>query len=191
MRDSLEGQDELIHRSDEVIHRERNYSFEALAEVTNTDWNAGRGELNAALKSIKDQCEIEDDYLLADEIHARGKAYRKVMGEAILTPSALAKHWARVFEELETKRFIESANQVAAPVRCETCDGDRFVVYATRKPTQTQWMKEHGIEANESEMIEEMAACPECNPTDVSFHRHDGSRFMPPDPAKVRERLTR
>ena len=76
--------------------RERDYAYEALAEVTSTDMSAGRGELNAALKSIREQSEIEDSYLLADEIHERAKAYRQVMGEVLLTPSALSKHWQRV-----------------------------------------------------------------------------------------------
>ena len=82
----------------------RNYSFEALAEVTGTDWNVGRGELNAALRDIKLQAEIEDDYLLADEIHARAKMYRAVFEGAALTPNALAKHWTRVFEETKPRK---------------------------------------------------------------------------------------
>lgn len=170
----------------------RNYSFEALAEATNTDWNAGRGELNAALKSIKDQCEIEDDYLLADEIHVRAKLYRQVMGEAILTPNALAKHWSRVYEEVESRRFVNQANQAARYEACATCQGDRFVVVSLRKPVTTAWMEEHGVLADESQMIEEMAPCPDCNPNvNTSFHRPDGTQFRGPDPARVREMMSR
>lgn len=168
----------------------RDYAFEALAEVTNTDWKAGRGELNAGLKSIREQSAIEDSYLLADEIHKRAKLYRKVMPEAMLTPTALAKHWARVYEEMESRRFIDSANIAAKYTPCATCDGDRFVVYSKRKPMTTAWMEAHGIKANEEEMIEEMAPCPDCNSTaDTSFHRPDGSQFRSPDPGKVREML--
>lgn len=168
----------------------RDYAFEALAEVTNTDWNAGRGELNAALKSIREQSEIVDAYLLSDEIHKRAKLYRTVMPGVLLTPTALAKHWARVYEEMETRRFIDSANVAAKFTPCETCDGDRFVVYSKRKPITTAWMQAHGITADESELIEEMAPCPDCNAgVDTSFHRPDGSKFRSPDPGKVREML--
>lgn len=170
----------------------RDYAFEALAEVTNTDWNVGRGELNAALKQIREQSEITDAYLLADEIHARAKLYRRVMGDAILTPTALAKHWARVVEELETRRFVESTNQSGRTTVCATCDGDRFVVYATRKPITTDWMSRHKIKADEEQLIEEMAPCPECNPTvDTTFYRPDGSKFVAPDPGLVRDRMAR
>lgn len=83
---------------------ERNYAFEALAEVTATDWEVGRGQLNAALKSIRAQTEIKDDYLLADEIHERGKMYRALWPEITLTPTALAKHWVRLPEELKNMK---------------------------------------------------------------------------------------
>jgi hypothetical protein len=82
----------------------RNYSFEALAEVTGTDWNVGRGELNAALRDIKAQTVIDDDYLLSCEIHARAKMYRAVFEGAALTPTALSKHWTRVFEETKPRK---------------------------------------------------------------------------------------
>jgi hypothetical protein len=82
----------------------RNYSYEALAEVTATDWNEGRGQLNTALKSIRAQSEIEDDYLLSCEIHERAKMYRAVFEGAALTPTALAKHWIRVYEETRPRK---------------------------------------------------------------------------------------
>lgn len=89
----------------------RNYPFEALAEVTNSDWEASRGELNVALKSIRAQAEIDDDYLLAAEINERAKLYRQVMGEdVLLTPTALAKHWLRVLQESETRRRTRGVN---------------------------------------------------------------------------------
>ena len=82
---------------------ERDYAFEALAEVTGTDWTTGRGELNAALKSIRAQSEVEDSYLLGAEIHERAKMYRSLMPDILCTPSALAKHWKRVFEETQQR----------------------------------------------------------------------------------------
>lgn len=170
--------------------RERDYGYEALAEVTDTDMNAGRGELNAALKSIREQSETDDGYLLADEIHARAKLYRQVMPEVMLTPSALAKHWLRVFEEANRKPAVAS-NQNAAATRCETCGGDRFVLVSRRPAVQSQWMKEQGIEVPDSEGFEEYAACPDCNTTDTSFRHHDGSVAQALDPGKVREMMGR
>ena len=82
-----------------MANGKRDYAYEALAEVTSTDMNAGRGELNAALKSIREQSEIADSYLLSAEIHERAKMYRHLMPDVLCTPSALAKHWKRVHEE--------------------------------------------------------------------------------------------
>ena len=82
----------------------RDYAYEALAEVTGSDWDVARGELNAALKSIREQSEIEDGYLLSAEIHERAKMYRALFENAALTPSALAKHWKRVKEETRPRK---------------------------------------------------------------------------------------
>lgn len=95
--------------------RERDYAYEALAEVTSTDTDAGRGELNVALKSIRQQtpdlAELANSYELADEIHERAKMYRTVMGEDVLmTAPALAKHWKRVFEESTRHRPVRGTN---------------------------------------------------------------------------------
>lgn len=157
--------------------RSRDYAYESLAEATGSSQTAARGELNAALKSIKEQSGIEDSYLLADEIHVRAKLYRQVMPDVILTPSALAKHWLRVFEEAE-QRKTKGTNVHAPATHCKTCDGDRFVVVNLRpaKPGITG--------AN----FEEWAACPDCHSVDASFVRY-GSRFVPPDPARVRQIL--
>jgi hypothetical protein len=95
------------------MSRPRDYSYEALAEVTGTDLEAGRGQLNAALKSIREQSEISDSYLLADEIHERAKMYRRLMPDALLTPTALAKHWKRVYEEnMKVRGSNLSAEQI-------------------------------------------------------------------------------
>lgn len=72
--------------------------------------------------------------------------------------------------ELDTPKS-DGTNLVAAR-QCETCGGDRFVVYAMRGE------------------FEELDPCPDCNGNcDTTFRRHDGSTFRSPDPAKVRERL--
>ena len=170
--------------------RPRDYAYEALAAVTSTDTTAGRGELNAALKSIREQTEIEDSYLLADVIHKRAKMYRDVMPDVMLTPTALAKHWQRVLDE--SGRKPQATNQSAKPTVCKTCDGDRFVTVRLRSPEQTAWMAEHNIEPRRDQFHEEVAPCPDCNPTlDASYFRHDGTRFRPMDPAAVRDTLSR
>ena len=83
--------------------RERDYAYEALAEVTGTDMNVGRGELNAALRDIRTAhpalASTEDSYLLSAEIHERAQMYRGVFEGAALTPTALSKHWLRLPEE--------------------------------------------------------------------------------------------
>lgn len=66
---------------------------------------------------------------------------------------------------------------------CQTCGGDRMVVYATRPATQTQWMRERGIEPKGE--FEEYVPCPDCN-SDANTSRQG---FRSPDPAQVRERL--
>lgn len=170
---------------------ERDYAFEALAEVTGTDWTTGRGELNASLKSIREEAEIEDSYLLADVIHERAKMYREVMPDVMLTPSALAKHWKRVLDESGRKNRPQGTNRAPADIECSTCSGDRFVVISQRKPVTTIWMQEHGITAREEEMIEEYAPCPDCNSADISFRRSDGTKAVSPDAAKVREMMSR
>lgn len=78
----------------------RDFAYEALAEVTSTDQNVGRGALNAALRDIrKQEPEIEDSYLLSCEIHDRAKLYHQVYPSVALTPTALSKHWQRVKEQ--------------------------------------------------------------------------------------------
>lgn len=62
-------------------------------------------------------------------------------------------------------------------VNCKTCDGDRMVVYSLRTNTYN----------GRSAEVEEYAPCPDCN-ADANTLRHG---FRSPDPAQVRERLTR
>ena len=156
----------------------RDYAFEALAEVTGTDWNTGRGELNAALRSIREETGVEDSYVLADLIHQHAKHYREVMPGVLITPTALAKHWKRVGEEAtRPSRTPGRANQHAAPTGCRTCHGDRFVHVLTRPAKTSTWMRERGIEADGQ--LEEYAPCPDCGPS-VPYT---------PDPARVREMM--
>lgn len=72
-----------------------------------------------------------------------------------------------------------------APVDCKTCNGDRMVLFSTRAHVTTGWMAERGLVAKGE--AEEYAPCPDCN-TDCDTRRPG---FRSPDPARVRERLTR
>ena len=166
----------------------RDYAFEALAEATGTDWTAGRGELNVALKSIREQSEIEDSYVLADVIHERAKMYRQVMGEnVLLTAPALAKHWKRVLEESARVPRVQTLNGSAAVTDCSTCGGDRFVLVSRRRPVATAWMNDHGLSVSE-EKIEEYAPCPDCGAQEVEWYVGERTRRCP-DPGRVREMM--
>lgn len=162
-------------------------SFEALATVTGTDWTEGRGELNAAIRSIRAQWQGEDAELPA-EIQERARLYRRVFPGAALTPNALAKHWLRVFEEMH--RQTEQATNVSRPYEnCVTCGGHRFVVYSTRPMPETFWMKQHGHKSRG--LIEEYAPCPTCSTLDYTHRTYDGSMVRTPDAGRVREMLGR
>jgi len=164
---------------------ERDWAFEALAEVTSTDWNEGRGELNAALKSIKEQepDAALDNLLLGGVIRERAALYAQAMGEGILlTPSALAKHWLRVKQQVPKSTYSGPVlNPDGSAWICQTCDGNRMVLVATRPP-------ENGVEGAGG--YEEYAPCPDCNAgADTTFWRSDRSRVSCPDPGLVRERM--
>ena len=90
-----------------MVKRERDYAYEALAEVSASDPSLARGALNAALRDIREQepllAAVSESYLLSAEIHERAKMYRAVFSNAALTPTALAKHWQRVKAEVNTR----------------------------------------------------------------------------------------
>ena len=67
------------------------------------------------------------------------------------------------------------ASNRAVVVDCQTCGGDRMVVFALRTDTYN----------GRSAPVEEFAPCPDCNP-DCNTRREG---FRSPDPARVRERL--
>jgi len=162
--------------------RPRDEAFEVLAHVTGTDWSAGRGELNKALASIREQADGEEE--LQYEITERARLYRRQFPNAALTPTALAKHWKRVYEE--SRR--EQGTNLSSSRICETCRGNRFVIVGTRPLPTTIWMREHGFKARGE--VDEAAPCPSCNAeAKSSFRRHDGSMFVGPDAGRVMEML--
>jgi hypothetical protein len=152
--------------------RPRDYAYEALAEVTNSDMEGHRGELNAALRLIRGMTD-QVDYELATAIRDHAARYRVVMGaEIMLTPGALAKHWHRV--EAETQR--KTGTNLTVTTDCSTCEDDRWVVVGTRP-------------ALDDTFFEEVAPCPDCNSTEIWFRRFDGTIFRSPDAAKTREMM--
>jgi hypothetical protein len=172
-----------------MTERERDLPFEALAKATGADWNASRGELNVALKSIREQAELDGLELVA-EIHERAALYPDLIG-GLLTPTSLMKHWTRIGVESERVSKPRATNQSVEPTECQTCHGDRFVVALLRTPQTTTWMSEHGLKASEKDKLEELAPCPDCNPIIVTWRKFDGHRGQSPDPAAVREMLRR
>lgn len=165
--------------------RERDYSFEALvdvcglnlAEITTDE----RGRLNAALKQLREV--HPDDYLLADMIYERAKLYREMYESASLTPQALSANWSQLVAQHDEwrKAQVVQTNQYAPATECETCGGEKLVVYSTRPV-------EGGVPGT-IHVYEEFAPCPDCNTADVGFWRADGTRFNAPDPAVVRRRV--
>ena len=72
-----------------------------------------------------------------------------------------------------------------ADVDCKTCNGDRMVIFSTRRAEASGWMLERGLKAQGE--VEEWAPCPDCNANANTLRPNHRS----PDPARVRERLTR
>lgn len=81
-----------------------------------------------------------------------------------------------VFNSPTTAKVQEGTNR-AVVVDCQTCQGDRMVVYSVRTDTYN----------GRSAQVEEYALCPDCNPNANTLRQG----FRSPDPAKVRERLVR
>ena len=158
--------------------RERDLSFEKLAEVCGVDITGltptTRGAMNAALKDIRLGTPDLDDADLAMVIEGRAEMYRKVMDGALLTPTALSKHWASLEGMLAAqKKAAPVTNASAPPSECERCDGMRFVLAFYRNPgvkTPDAYDAErHGHEV--------YAACPDCNVVGEQIVRQYLSRF--------------
>jgi hypothetical protein len=169
--------------------RERDYAYEALAEVTNYHQNTNRGELNAALKLIREMTPELNSEELAIVIKSQGARYRAVMPNIVMSPGALAQHWTHVAAEAQKQRG--QTNQSVEQFGCPTCQDDRMVVVSQRKPMTTRWMTDHKITAHEEHMIEEVAPCPDCNASaDTVMRRFDGRVLRCPDANRVREMMT-
>jgi hypothetical protein len=80
------------------MSRERDLAWEALVRETAANPAIERGQLNVALKAIREAAFTEGlmEEGLPEEIGLRAQAYRRTFPGLVLTPLALAKHWHRV-----------------------------------------------------------------------------------------------
>jgi len=93
---------------------------------------------------------------------------------------------AKDFEEIYAMMVGPVPPQVES---CPTCGGDRFVPFAWRKAEYSKALEERKIPPTGA-MIEEWAACPDCNANaNLEYFRFDGSVFRVPDPSRVREMI--
>lgn len=101
----------------------------------------------------------------------------------------------KIFDNAEwnpTGEAKRRATNQSVTTQCAVCGGDRFVLVSKRPVTASQWQREHGIVPPADATEDEYAPCPECASTvDASFFRHDGTKFVPPDPARTREMMER
>ena len=122
-----------------------------------------------------------------DELAATGVQRQKFETDVPKALAAIAKarevnakrplsYAMSIFNSSETPKAPVSTNR-SVVVDCQTCQGDRMVVYSIRTDTYNG----HSAE------VEEYASCPDCN-ADANTRREG---FRSPDPAKVRERLGR
>jgi hypothetical protein len=128
--------------------------------------------------------EVQRTRLLGDVPRARA-ALAKASEAGAKNPLsyALAVFNSQAFSPAGAKPRHDTNRSVS--VDCQTCGGDRMVVYHTRPNYTTGWMAERGLEAVGE--VEEWAPCPDCNAEANTRREH----FRSPDPARVRERLTR
>ena len=93
--------------------REKDLAWEALVEVTGADVEQMRGQLNAALGSIRKATVDEgwDEEELVEAIHARAAGYRELFADVPLTPTAFSKWWNMILPELE--RRVEASSRAA------------------------------------------------------------------------------
>jgi len=142
-------------------------SFEALVEATGATISSERGQLNASLKAIREQEPELADEELALVIKYRGEDYRRLWPDMACTPTALAKHWNRIREELARTKAQPPSPADSPPNICATCRGDGVVAL--------------------SDM--ECAPCPDCS-QQVVWYQFDGRRRATPDPEDVRRRIS-
>lgn len=87
----LEPKEHIAATPKEKIPAKRDELFEALAEACGIDWKnltkTGRGQLNAAVKELK------DIQATPEQVKGKAGAWRKQYPTMPTTPTALIKHW--------------------------------------------------------------------------------------------------
>lgn len=169
--------------------RPRDLSFEKLAEVCGVDVGAldgqSRGLLNRALRLMREATPDLDDGELAMVIEGKAASYLKVMGGALLTPTALAKHWAQLEGLVAQQQAREQrVNAITNPSQCSTCGGDRMVLAYYRPAANA-----HPAHRKPQDGFEEWTPCPGCNPTASAIaiaYRERFDRFHPQRSPNVR-----
>ena len=138
-----------------------------------------------------------DDAELAIVISSKAETYKRAFAGAMLTPTALAKHWPQLDAKLieqEAQKTTVVSNRIIYPSQCATCEGDRQVLVGYRPPFPTLWAIEHrskkhphlGLQhpdhRKHEDGFEEYLPCPDCNPqarADVIEHQRRFERRWP------------
>ena len=126
-------------------------------------------ETLAATEQQRSTLEANPDRAVAAIAQARRNGAHNVVSYALSVFRSAEFNPISVDQPLGTNRFVAR--------NCATCDGDRLVLFGTRTETYN----------GHSGVFEEYAPCPDCNQTCNTTRM--GSRS--PDPARVRERLSR
>jgi len=91
----------LAPAAQEKPAKKKDELFESIAEACGIDirqlTGSSRGQLNKAAKELRDIGAKPGD------VHAKAKAYRKQYENAVLTPSALVKHWPSLVTQKKTR----------------------------------------------------------------------------------------
>ena len=100
-----------------MSERARDLAWEALVRETAANPAVERGQLNVALKGIREAAYSEGltEEGIPEEIRLRAAAYRQTFAGLTLTPMALAKHWFRVMVQPEqpSTSNIEAVRRMA------------------------------------------------------------------------------
>ena len=176
-----------------MAERPRDVSFETLAQVTGVDITQltkdGRGRLNAALGQIREAVPELEDIELALLIEGKARAYKKVMGRAILTPTALAANWGQL-DALLAEHEKPVTYVTNDGLYCSTCNGVKSVLkYYRPVGPPGIWALEHRSKKNPhlgephpahrgpEDGFEEWLPCPDCNASALAIVLEDQERF--------------
>jgi len=168
----------------------RDISFETLAEMCGMDIKQltrdARGQLNGALAQIREATPDLEDLELALVIEGKAKAYRASMPDVLLTPPALAKHWASLDAMFARTRSYPQHDR--EPHECDACGGLRFVLVGYREPKPSTWQllmstakqemgRPHPAHRRLEDGHEVYSPCPTCSPAMLQVVTEHLARF--------------